>query len=174
MIGFYGKIPAHGDFVRRNVPDAFVAAWDRWLQDAMAAVKDAFGTDLHDVWEQAPVWRFRIAGAEGVAIVEGVLAPSRDWVDRLFPLAVVRLAGPDEPAAPPLWYEDMAERVSLASRLRIRADALIDELLPWDDAGAWPPEPAPAPGWWSPGRSRLSDAGLPAPSAFPGMIARAS
>ena len=27
--GFYGKLPARGDFVRRRLPSAFVAPWDQ-------------------------------------------------------------------------------------------------------------------------------------------------
>ena len=30
MIGFYGKLPSHGDFLRRRVSDAFVGVWDAW------------------------------------------------------------------------------------------------------------------------------------------------
>ncbi|TIU04376.1 MAG: type VI secretion system-associated protein TagF, partial [Mesorhizobium sp.] len=29
--GFYGKMPATGDFVTRRLPGDFVRAWDRWL-----------------------------------------------------------------------------------------------------------------------------------------------
>ena len=43
-VGFYGKLPSHGDFLRRRVSDAFVDAWDAWLLTANAipaAVKAA-------------------------------------------------------------------------------------------------------------------------------------
>ena len=36
IVGFYGKMPSRGDFVRRGLPDSFVDPWDAWLQDMMA------------------------------------------------------------------------------------------------------------------------------------------
>ena len=29
--GLFGKLPAHGDFVRRHLPRSFVTPWDEWL-----------------------------------------------------------------------------------------------------------------------------------------------
>ena len=34
--GLFGKLPARGDFVRRNLPASFVAAWDSWLAGVLA------------------------------------------------------------------------------------------------------------------------------------------
>jgi type VI secretion system protein ImpM len=41
--GFYGKLPSHGDFLRRRVSDAFLGVWDGWLQRCMAASRSALG-----------------------------------------------------------------------------------------------------------------------------------
>jgi type VI secretion system protein ImpM len=90
QIGFYGKLPSHGDFLRRRVSDAFVDAWDAWLRECIAASRTALGARWLDVYLTSPAWRFACAsGACGHAPVIGVLAPSVDQVGRYFPLTLV-------------------------------------------------------------------------------------
>ncbi len=45
-VGFFGKLPSHGDFVRRRVADDFVAGWDSWLQQCLAQSRETLG----DAW----------------------------------------------------------------------------------------------------------------------------
>jgi type VI secretion system protein ImpM len=97
-VGFYGKLPSHGDFLRRRTSDAFVAGWDAWLQAGMAASQAALGDRWLDVYLTSPAWRFVCAaGACGPAPVAGVLVPSIDRVGRYFPLTVVAQLSPDIP-----------------------------------------------------------------------------
>ena len=35
-VGFYGKLPSHGDFVSRSVGSVFLDRWDGWLQSGVA------------------------------------------------------------------------------------------------------------------------------------------
>ena len=35
-IGFFGKLPSHGDFLSRRLPRSFVDPWDSWLQSRTA------------------------------------------------------------------------------------------------------------------------------------------
>jgi type VI secretion system protein ImpM len=89
-VGFYGKLPSHGDFLRRRVSDAFVGVWDAWLQECVASSRDALGARWLDVYLTSPAWRFVCAaGACGPAPVAGVMVPSVDRVGRYFPLALV-------------------------------------------------------------------------------------
>src|SRR5687768_5716067 len=89
-VGLYGKLPSHGDFLRRRASDAFVSVWDEWLQQSMAASQAALGQQWLDVYLTSPVWRFAcdvgVCGARGYA---GVMAPSVDRVGRYFPLTLV-------------------------------------------------------------------------------------
>src|SRR5262245_57724984 len=88
--GFYGKLPSHGDFVRRRVPDAFVDAWDDWLRECLAASRNALGDRWLDVYLTSPAWRFVCAsGACGPSTMLGLMAPSVDRVGRYFPLTIV-------------------------------------------------------------------------------------
>jgi type VI secretion system protein ImpM len=89
-VGFYGKLPSHGDFLVRRVLDAFLGAWDPWLQEGLAAVRQALGNRWLDVYLTSPVWRYVCAaGACGPDPVAGIMAPSVDKVGRYFPFTIV-------------------------------------------------------------------------------------
>ena len=89
-VGFYGKLPSHGDFLRRRVSDAFVSAWDGWLQECLSASRTTLGDRWLDVYLTSPAWRFAFSrGACGDTAVIGVMVPSVDRVGRYFHLALV-------------------------------------------------------------------------------------
>ncbi len=88
-VGFFGKLPSLGDFVRREVNPDTVDAWDRWLQAAMTASREALGERWLDLYLTAPMWRFFAhAGVLDELPVAGVLFPSVDRVGRYFPFTV--------------------------------------------------------------------------------------
>jgi len=89
-VGLYGKLPSHGDFLRRRASDAFVDAWDAWLRDCLAASREALAERWLDIYLTSPVWRFALAaGACGPVPVLGLMVPSVDRVGRYFPLTLV-------------------------------------------------------------------------------------
>ncbi len=89
-VGLYGKLPSHGDFLRRRVSDGFVAVWDAWLQESLTASREALTDRWLDVYLTSPAWRFACAPrACGAAPVVGVMVPSVDRVGRYFPLTIV-------------------------------------------------------------------------------------
>ena len=97
--GWYGKLPALGDFARRRLPPSFIEPWDDWLRQGLAASRAALGQDWLTHYLGAPVWRFvLLPGVIGPDAWAGVLLPSVDRVGRYFPLTVC--AG--LPAAAPL------------------------------------------------------------------------
>jgi type VI secretion system protein ImpM len=116
QVGFYGKLPSHGDFLRRRVSDAFVDAWDAWLRECLASSRTALGAQWLDVYLTSPAWRFVCSpGACGPAPVIGLLAPSVDQVGRYFPLTLVAQL-PDDvclvtAAAGSSRFMDAAERL---------------------------------------------------------------
>lgn len=96
--GFYGKVTSHGDFVTRRLPDALVAAWDRWLQQCMVASRQQLGADWLAHYLTSPVWRFAIGeGIVGEQGWAGVMMPSVDRVGRHYPLM---LAAPTSAGTP--------------------------------------------------------------------------
>jgi type VI secretion system ImpM family protein len=93
-VGLFGKLPAHGDFVRRNLPRDFIAAWDAWLSKGILALDGAL---------VQRAWRFRLAPGEcGAAAMAGVVMPSEDMVGRRFPITLAATLGGGDPCAE--WF----------------------------------------------------------------------
>jgi type VI secretion system protein ImpM len=126
LVGFYGKLPSHGDFLRRRVSDGFVRVWDEWLQQSLAASHAALGGEWRDFYLTSPAWRFAAAAGvfDGDAAL-GVMVPSVDSVGRYFYVAVVAHVPASidlvRAASTAREYFDRAERLVL--------DALASEQL---------------------------------------------
>jgi len=88
-LGFYGKLPAKGDFLGRRLPRSFVDTWDAWLQDAIGQSREAMGDGWLEAYLTSPLWRF-VLGPDvcGQDPMAGVMMPSVDRVGRYFPLAL--------------------------------------------------------------------------------------
>ncbi|MDD5296191.1 MAG: type VI secretion system-associated protein TagF [Rhodocyclaceae bacterium] len=88
-VGFFGKIPAVGDFVHRRLPDDFLSAWDHWLQHMVVSSRDALGESWLESYVVAPFWRFVVVpGVVGSKGWMGVVMPSVDRVGRYFPFTL--------------------------------------------------------------------------------------
>lgn len=177
MTGYFGKVPTHGDFVSRRLPDDLVAAWDAWLQGCIAASRAQLGAAWLDHYLTSPVWRFGIApGVLGSDGLGGVMMPSVDRVGRYFPLMI------GAPGARPLldwfqqhgdWFDEIEDlaRASLDPAFRL-------EML---DAAS---EPALLSShvilrgrslWWTVGDDGIEGtplvcAGMPRPQMFTAML----
>lgn len=130
MTAFYGKLPAKGDFLSRNLPRDFIDVWDDWLQGGMNASRQALGESWLETYLTSPLWRFVLpAGVCGASAWCGVLMPSMDKVGRYFPMAIIKML---PPALSPIcvavqndaWF-DSVEATLLA--------ALDNELLDLDE-----------------------------------------
>lgn len=88
-IGFFGKVPTHGDFVSINLDGRLKNELDLWMQEGLQAVQQERGRAWRDHFRSAPAWRFVVRrGAWSPATVAGVLLPSADRVGRDFPLVI--------------------------------------------------------------------------------------
>lgn len=87
--GWYGKLPALGDFASRRLPQSFVAGWDGWLQRGMAYSQEHLGAAWLDAFLTAPVWGF-VLGERTLETQTwaGIVLPSVDRVGRYFPLTL--------------------------------------------------------------------------------------
>ena len=93
-IGWFGKLPASGDFLARRVEPATRQRLDDWLQASLTASRRELGDGWLDAFLTAPIWRFVLHGAAGGASA-GLLMPSVDKVGRYFPFALlVEFDGP--------------------------------------------------------------------------------
>jgi type VI secretion system protein ImpM len=170
MTGFFGKLPRHGDFVRRNLPGSFIEPWDAFCAAGLAEAREALGEGFCAAWEAAPVWRFHLPpGACGGAPVAGVWLASEDQVGRRFPLAIA--APLPEPGLPEdAWFE-ACEAAGLAAREGDHdAEALL-ALVP--AAPAQPVGDMTLDGlsrWWRAGEAPAAWAGL-GPAEFRRLLA---
>jgi type VI secretion system protein ImpM len=179
--GFYGKLPAAGDFLSRRVPAPWLAIWDPFLRQLVADARTRAGTAWPQAWLTAPLWHFGLgAGVLAPDQIWGVLIPSADRVGRLFPFTILAQAMPH---GVPLETWALAAEAAAVDSLSddFEADALLQRLaelgsprhlsvgttvptqpLP-DPPGAWPDRVAtaggPAPGhslWWCRGAGPVS------------------
>jgi type VI secretion system protein ImpM len=167
-IGFFGKLPSRGDFVRAGLSRAITMAWDCWLQDVLPTAHEELEASLG----RAPVWRFGFgAGVCGPRAACGLLLPSADRVGRGFPLRIAAESAMTSDA-----FLDTAEHIGLAA---IR-EAMSPEMLALHLRNA--PRPLPASAtcratrWWRRvGASEfceLIDDALPDAATFLRMLSR--
>lgn len=113
--GFFGKVPARGDFLARRVPSAIAARWEAWLQEMTVSVRTSGLHGWQDAWLTAPLWHFtlgrNLAGPLGAA---GVLIASADRVGRLFPFTLIAEASADARLDATRWAQH-AETLALAA-----------------------------------------------------------
>jgi type VI secretion system protein ImpM len=121
--GWYGKLPALGDFAGRRLPPAFIRTWDAWLQDVLQATRAMLGTPWLDYYLTTPIWRFvLLPGLVGPTGWAGVLMPSVDRVGRAFPLTIA-VALPTAAAAAHAVFECAAWFASLEDAALTALDA---------------------------------------------------
>lgn len=153
VAGFFGKLPARGDFVGGGLSAALVAAWHGWMQQRLAESRDELQDGWIEAWLVAPVWRFALPpGQCGMHSVTGLFLPSVDKVGRYFPLLAAIEgggAGRDSSVPDATRFHD---RLEDACRLALEQDWTPDRVLA-SLADIAPPNDAPARTglWWSDG-----------------------
>jgi type VI secretion system protein ImpM len=135
--GWYGKLPALGDFASRRLDADWIARWDEWLAAGLARLQAQRPQQWLDDYLASPAWRFAlwpgaIAGDADFRV--GVLVPSVDRVGRYFPLAIT-----SPPIDPPAtitacvrlwaWCAELEEIAVAAMRDDWSADAVDAALL---------------------------------------------
>lgn len=152
--GFYGKIPARGDFVRAGLPRGFIDGWDGWLQQVMAGSRLLLADAWLSAWMVAPVWRFYVSGGLcGPGAACGVFMPSVDRAGRHFPLTLA-CVGVDhvQTVTPSLAWLGAAEAAGIEAVTEdLDPDALAGRLPPPDMEGAQWRVPAGACAWFTEG-----------------------
>lgn len=149
MAGLFGKLPAHGDFVRRGWSDETVDAIDRWLTDTIVAARAGRDDPAFERWMwEAPLWRgFVPAGKLGSLALHIGVAPSRDAAGRLFALAA-GIAG----EAGAVWHHAQHRGAALDSAIYdALAGAGADDTVEALGRTIGPPSgepPSPVSAWW--------------------------
>ena len=131
QIGLYGKLPAYGDFIFRNVNSSFINPWDEWLQHFISGSQEQMGDDWLNIYLTSPIWRFVLSpGVIDNNMWAGLMMPSVDRVGRYFPISVVKPFAADTCAANFMlsqceWFNAIEEQCLSALDGSIDADALI-------------------------------------------------
>jgi len=125
IAGFYGKLPARGDFVRNGLPRDFTDPWDAWLSRVITGSRGRMGEGWLPAFLESPVWRFVLAqGLCGERTAVGLMLPSVDRAGRYFPLTFAALLGRDAAATDPAWLD----RCEAAGRAALEQDAAPDQI----------------------------------------------
>lgn len=152
QVGFFGKLPARGDFVRAGLPEDFVAPLDLWCRACLTASRAALGEGWEPAWMVAPIWQFRLPpGACGPHAVLGLWMPSIDRARRHYPFMLCALADSPHDLAQGAGWLAAAEQAGLACLVDDAPPAPLATQLAAPVAEA----PAPAPGWWTDGGTHV-------------------
>ncbi len=147
-LGLFGKLPCHGDFVRRGLPVTFCDPWDAWIQRCLAKAQARLAARWDMAWRRAPALRFALdPGACGPAAAAGAMVASWDSVGRSLPLTVAALRpAVARPSWPRAWLA-AAERLALSARDGgLDADGLFAAIAGAPDRSA--AGPSVEAGWW--------------------------
>jgi type VI secretion system protein ImpM len=180
IAGFYGKLPARGDFVRGALPRDFTDKWDAWLAPAIAGSRASMGEAWLPAFLEAPVWRFALSpGLCGDRAALGLMLPSVDRAGRYFPLTFAALyQHGTTPEDDPAWLDGC----ETAGRTALEQDAgpeLLSAMLAVPEAqigAAGRTEGAITQSiWWTDGAPRVPAArfvlqGLPNAAVYATML----
>lgn len=133
-VGWYGKMPANGDFVHRRLSRDLVLWWDKWLQTGVAGLHQRDAAGIEAAYLGAPLWNFAIPAGFGSSVVQlGCIGPSRDRVGRCYPLAVMlnvpeRDFRPDVLSGATGFYRQLGVSLLAALRHGCNADQFDESL----------------------------------------------
>lgn len=132
-VGLFGKLPAHGDFIYRDLPTNFINAWDSWLQGFVGSSQEQIGEAWLDIYLTSPIWRF--AFSEGVIDQynwAGILLPSVDRVGRYFPFSIATRLPATSNAMEIInnsqWFGPMEAAALKALDGQLHIDDLVEEI----------------------------------------------
>lgn len=132
-VGLFGKLPAHGDFIYRDLPSHFINAWDTWLQGFVASSQQQLGEAWLDIYLTSPIWRFAISDGvvDGLSWT-GILLPSVDRVGRYFPFSIVTktpaTANPFLIIQQQTWFDAIEQLALSALSGHMQLEELVQEI----------------------------------------------
>lgn len=134
LTGLFGKLPAHGDFIYRDLPSTFINVWDQWLQGYVGSTQEQLGEAWLEIYMTSPIWRF--AFTEGVIdnnAWAGIFLPSVDRVGRYFPFSIATRLPAQTNVTEFIstrlnWYQSMEDAALRALDGQLKIDDLIEEL----------------------------------------------
>lgn len=157
-MGFYGKLPARGDFVRAGLPRDFTDRWDDWLQSVIAGSRALMGETWLPAFLEAPVWRFALPpGQCSERAVLGLMLPSVDKAGRYFPLTFAALCATGVFSATSGQASAWLDQCEAAGRAALENDTPPQDIAAALGAPAFPDDAAQSADgvWWTEGSPRV-------------------
>lgn len=134
LTGLFGKLPAHGDFIHRNLPSDVINTWDEWLQHYIASSREQMGEDWLNIYLTSPVWHFIFSpGVLDSNSWSGVMMPSVDRVGRYYPFTVLtKISANTNPleflSSNKNWFEQIEDLLIQALENEMTADDVMQQL----------------------------------------------
>lgn len=130
-LGYFGKLPSHGDFINRYLPNTFINPWDQWLQETIVTCKESLPEDWIATYMTMPVYHFALSpGICGETAWIGILMPSRDYSGRLFPftMAVPLLSDQINSTQIPTTHDKWLNKLQTVALTTLTRDFTQDKL----------------------------------------------
>jgi type VI secretion system protein ImpM len=89
LVGCFGKMPIHGDFIRHNVQCGEAVAFENWVQEGVSLVTRKHPGAWPEVYRNFPPLNFVLVGEEQERTLAGSLVPSQDRSGRPYPFSVL-------------------------------------------------------------------------------------
>jgi len=125
VVGCFGKMPVHADFIKHNVSTREAVALDNWIQEGFMLMSRKHGEAWKEKLAAAPSFNFVWIGNNEERILAGALRPGTDRSGRCYPFCA--FTAMDRPA-----LKEMQAVVPLARGEFF--DALEATLArPWED-----------------------------------------
>ncbi len=129
-VGVFGKLPQRGDFIAHRLPASFSDPWHAWLSAGLAESRNALEQRFVEVFLQAPVWRFALQpGRCGPAAATGILMPSVDAAERLFPLCLAAMLEGEADLLSLLRAKSFFDALEDHARLALESSTALDDWL---------------------------------------------
>lgn len=96
-IGYTGKLPAFGDFVRANVSSPAAKVFEQWLAEGLAQFPSRVGNSWEKSFDDGQSFGFALNAGDANGFLVGLSGPSRDRGGRRFPFSLFSTAqaGPE-------------------------------------------------------------------------------
>ncbi|WP_220093254.1 type VI secretion system-associated protein TagF [Swingsia samuiensis] len=168
--GYWGKLPAHGDFLRAGFPENVLMQFDRWVSNQLREAKERHGERFEEIWHGAPSWNFIIRAGmlDPKYAITGIWMPSIDAVGRCFPFVFAIMHDPEEVMFRMLPPYESVLRQAIEHTQTI--DTLEDHLSAVE---SHPPSFTPKifDTWWQSGRDGATlNGALPSGTAFDWLL----
>ncbi|MDX8352696.1 TagF domain-containing protein [Cognatiyoonia sp. IB215182] len=114
-VGLFGKLPAHGDFISRNLPGPLRKSLDLWITHNIGQETLPDGGLCKNL---------TLSGTP----ITAVILPSRDKSGRIFPVVAVIPEPAGEATGMDEWYDQIAALLRDAVSTAIDVDTLLASL----------------------------------------------